>query len=220
MAAANKSTTQRWEMPYTRIYLWRHPEVLGSDDGKFWGQSDVGLTRKGKEQQKAVARYMAHRRVTAVYCSDLQRTRLVAEAVSRSFKPRRQVIALSQFRELHLGEWEGMSYQEIDQKYPGELARRAEDLTNFRIAGGESLQDLADRVIPAFQDLVADNQGGRICVVAHAGVNRVILAKLMGAPLDRIFRLDQAYAALNVIDVFQDGLPLIRNVNFQPARVE
>ncbi len=220
MAMARKQRAPREGMEFTRIYLWRHPEVVGGEDGKFWGQSDVALTKRGRQQQRAIVEYMAARRLTAIYSSDLQRTRLVAEAVARAFRPRKQVKALPEFRELSLGEWEGMTYQEIDKKYPGALAKRAEDLAGFRIAGGESLEDLAARVIPAFQDLVGDNLGGRVCLVAHAGVNRVILTKVLGAPLDRIFRLDQAYAALNVIDVFADGIPLIRNINYQPARVD
>lgn len=219
MAAAKKPTSPRQGMRFTRIYLWRHPEVLGSEDGKFWGQTDVALTKHGKDQQKAVANYMAQRELSSIYCSDLQRTHLVADAIARAFKPRKQVTALPQLRELCLGQWEGMTYQEIDQKYPGALTQRAEDLAGYRIEGGESLHDLAERVMPAFQEIVAENEGGRICIVAHAGVNRVILTKVMGAPLDRIFRLDQAYAALNVIDVFEDGLPLIRSINYQPARI-
>jgi alpha-ribazole phosphatase/probable phosphoglycerate mutase len=220
MATAKKPISPRQEMRFTRIYLWRHPEVLGSEDGKFWGQTDVSLTRRGKDQQKAVAKYMSQRKLTSIYCSDLQRTQLVADAIGRAFKPRKQVTPLPQLRELSLGEWEGMTYHEIDKKFPGALAQRAEDLAGFRIQGGESLHDLAERVIPAFQEIVAKNEGGLVCIVAHAGVNRVILTKVMGAPLDRIFRLDQAYAALNVIDVFEDGLPLIRNINYQPARVD
>ncbi len=219
MATAKRPNSPRQEMRFTRVYLWRHPEVLGSEDGKFWGQTDVALTKRGKAQQKAVAKYMAQRELTAIYCSDLQRTKLVAEAVSRAFKPRKQVNALPQLRELSLGEWEGLTYQEIDKRYPGALAQRTEDLAGYRIDGGESLEDLAERVIPVFQKIVAENEGGRVCIVAHAGVNRVILTKVMGAPLDRLFRLDQAYAALNVIDVFEDGLPLIRNINYQPTRV-
>jgi alpha-ribazole phosphatase/probable phosphoglycerate mutase len=56
-------------------------------------------------------------------------------------------------------------------------------------------------------------------VVAHAGVNRVILTRLLGAPLERLFRLDQSYAALNLIDVFADGVPVIRGLNLE-ARTE
>ncbi|MBU1155057.1 MAG: histidine phosphatase family protein, partial [Proteobacteria bacterium] len=57
------------------------------------------------------------------------------------------------------------------------------------------------------------NQGREVCVIGHAGVNRVLLAKLLGMPMDRVFRLDQEYACLNLIDVFEDGIPLVRTLN-------
>jgi len=72
---------------------------------------------------------------------------------------------------------------------------------------------MAARVLPAFSELVASHPGERVCLITHAGVIRVILTEIMGAPLDHIFRLDQEYAALNIVDVFEDGLPLIRMIN-------
>jgi broad specificity phosphatase PhoE len=201
----------------TRIFLWRHPEVQGFKEGKFFGHQDVGLSKDGREQLRAMAKRMTVERLTAVYCSDLQRTRLAAEAIGRLQRPRRKPEALEALRELNLGVWEGLTYNDISKHYPADLAARYQDLAGFRIAEGESLCDLAERVVPAFMHMVGENKGGRVCVVAHAGVNRVILAKLMGAPLDRVFRLGQDYACLNVIDVFEDGLPLIQHLNLPAA---
>ncbi len=201
---------------YTRIFLWRHPEVQGAKDGKFYGHTDIPLTRQGKASIKKALKRMSGEKLTAVYCSDLLRTRLMADAIGRRNSPRRKPEALPALRELNLGIWEGLSYQEIGKQYPAELAARYQDLAGFRIHGGESLADLAARVVPVFQEIVAAHQGGSICVVGHAGVNRVILAKLMGAPLERIFRLEQEYTCLNIIDVFEDGTPVIKRIN-QPA---
>jgi alpha-ribazole phosphatase/probable phosphoglycerate mutase len=206
-------------MEFTRIYLWRHPEVAGGPDGLFWGQTDVALTRRGQAQQRAMAAHMAGVKLSAIYCSDLQRTMLPADAIGRSQKPRLKATPVGALRELNLGAWEGLSYQQIDQRYPGALTQRSADLAGYRIDGGESLEDLAGRAIPAFQHIVGENQGKNICVVAHAGVNRVILTRLLGAPLERLFRLDQSYAALNLIDVFSDGVPVIRGLNLE-ARTE
>lgn len=204
----------------TRIFLWRHPEVQGFREGRVFGHHDVGLTKDGREQLRGMARRMTTERLTAIYCSDLQRTRLAAEAIGRLQRPRRKPEALAALRELSLGVWEGLTYKDISERYPADLAARYQDLAGFRIAQGESLNDLAERVVPAFMDMVGANKGGRVCVVAHAGVNRVILAKLMGAPLDRVFRLGQDYACLNVIDVFEDGLPLIQHLNLPASPPE
>ena len=218
MIKRKKMLNPREKMSYTRIYLWRHPEATGQMEGQFWGSTDVSLSKRGKLQMQAVVRRMSVVKLKAIYSSDLQRTRSVADAVGRVQKPRRKSDALTALRELNLGEWEGLTYQDVESKYPGALTARGSDLVNYKIPGGESLQDLADRVMPAFQQIVGDNKGGEICIVAHAGVNRVILTKIMGAPLDRVFRLEQEYASLNLIDVYEDGIPLIKGVNL-PAEV-
>ncbi len=197
----------------TRVYLWRHPEVVGGRDGRVYGHQDVHLSREGRDQIKAVVRYLEGEKLTAIYTSDLQRAQILAEAIGRAHVPRLKTTPTPALRELKLGVWEGMSYQEISRRYPKELEARQRDLPNFRIEGGESLQEMAARVVPAFEELVAKHKGGTICVVAHAGVNRVILTHLLGASLGGIFRLAQDYASLNIIDVYADGLPVIQAVN-------
>jgi alpha-ribazole phosphatase len=197
----------------TRVFLWRHPEVQGRQDGKFWGQTDVALTRRGKLQMKAAAKRMAAEKLAAIYCSDLRRTVEVAEAVGRVQKPRIKPERLKALRELDLGRWEGLSYQEIDRKHPGALQARAQDMAAYRIPDGESLEELAQRAIPAFRQLVDAHPGKDICLICHAGVNRVILSKLLGAPLANLFRLEQDYACLNIIEVYEDGIPVIKLLN-------
>lgn len=208
-----KNRAGRLGLDYTRVFLWRHPEVLGGADAKFWGHTDVALSKEGKAQLELIAARMSNVDLRAVYASDLVRSQSVAEAVAKSQNPRRKVDVSPAFRELNLGQWEGMSYQDLERKYPDDLQARMENLPEFVIPGGESVVQMAERVIPAFQEMINANMGHRICLVAHAGVNRVILAKILGAPLDRIFRFDQQYACLNVIDVFEDGIPLVRSIN-------
>ncbi|MFH2125351.1 MAG: histidine phosphatase family protein [Pseudomonadota bacterium] len=200
---------------FTRLYLWRHPEVRGGADGVVFGHTDVALSRTGTKQLKGIVDYMKGKKVGAVYCSDLQRSLLVAEAVGRVQDPRRKPMAREDLRELSLGDWEGLSYKTLEKDYPEEMEARWKDLAGYRIPGGESLEDLAERIIPVFQDIIGENQGREVCVIGHAGVNRVFLAKLLGMPMDRIFRLDQEYACLNLIDVFEDGIPLVRTLNYR-----
>lgn len=198
---------------FTRLYLWRHPEVRGGSDGVVFGHTDVALSRNGTKQIKGIVSRMKEKKLAAVYCSDLQRSLLVAEAVGRVQDPRRKPVIRHDLRELNLGKWEGLSYKTLEKEYPEEMEERWKDLAGFRIPGGESLEDLAERILPVFQDIIRENQGREVCVIGHAGVNRVFLAKLLGMPMDRVFRLDQEYACLNLIDVFEDGIPLVRSFN-------
>lgn len=214
MSPSKKIRSPRDRLRHTMIYLWRHPQTVGHAAGKFWGHSDVALSSLGNKQKKAVAKYMSRIKLDAVFSSDLQRAQTVAQAVGRNQHPRRVVTKIPELRELDLGDWEGMTYEEINKKDPGGLEARMADLSGFRIPGGESLEELRERALPAFKSLVDENFGGRLCIVAHAGVNRVILCSLLGAPLDRVFRMEQDYACLNTIQVFEDGMPVIKSVNY------
>ena len=120
--------------------------------------------------------------------------------------------ALPEFREVHFGAWEGLSFAEIAERYPRELEARFRDLPNFRIPGGESLLDVRTRALPTLQSLIRRHEGQSFLVVAHAGINRVILSEALGLPLDNLFRLDQNYGCLNIVDYFPD-LAVVRLVN-------
>ncbi len=197
----------------TRLFLWRHPQVRGFEAGKFFGHTDVSLTRTGQKQARLMGEVMADHRLAAIYCSDLKRSRMTAEVIARRQGRRIKPKALRELRELNLGVWEGLSYNEIDKRYPHELQARYADLANYRVQGGESLTDLAMRVMPVIEDIRKHHPGAEVCLVGHGGLNRVVLAMIIGLPLDRVFRLEQTYGCLNIIEFHADGLPVLTLMN-------
>ena len=70
--------------------------------------------------------------------------------------------------------------------------------------------ELGARVLPALDGLAARHRGQAICLVAHGGVNRVILSDAMGLPIENFFRIEQDYGCLNLIDCFEDGKVVMR----------
>ncbi len=208
-----KQNLRQSELEYTRIYLWRHPESRGQKEGTFWGHGDPELSKEGKKQAHAMTIYMNQITLQAIYSSDLIRSRKVAEQMARGQRHRLHVEATRSLRELNLGVWDGHTYEHISRHYPQELEQRQNDLAGFKVKGGESLNELAERVIPAFEKIIESHLNRTICVVGHGGVNRVLLSRVLGAPLDYIFRIAQDHACLNVIDVYPDGTPVIKAVN-------
>jgi probable phosphoglycerate mutase len=99
-----------------------------------------------------------------------------------------------------MGEWQGLSRREVAKRLPDEYAARGRDIVNFRPPGGESFADLAARVLPCWRDIVADGETQVVAIAGHAGVNRVILCHLLGAPLANLFRIAQGPACVNVIE--------------------
>jgi alpha-ribazole phosphatase len=205
MAAAAKGS-----LTPTRLYLVRHGQVADGHTDRYHGNNDIGLSPQGVRQLEDLAAQLACVPLAGIYASDLTRALTGAEIISRG----RQVApqAIPEFREIHFGVWEGLSFTEIAARYPAELKARFRDLPHFRIPGGESLMDVGARALPRLNDLIQTHLGQAFLIVAHAGVNRVILSEAMGLPLEHLFRLDQSYGGLNIIDYFPD-MAVVRLVN-------
>ena len=197
-----KSLAQHGRDRATRLFLVRHGQVADGHTDKYHGKNDIELSPTGLRQFEVLAQRLAPLAFQAIYSSPLTRCRRGAELIARGRNL--PVAILPALRELDFGHWEGLSFSEIAARYPDELDQRLRDLTGFRIPQGESLTDVQARVLPTLEEVVARHPGEQICIVAHAGINRVILCQAMGMPLQNIFHLDQSYAGLNVIDYFSD----------------
>lgn len=193
----------------TRIHLIRHGEVERSQC--YNGQYDVALTPRGVEQYHALKPRLEPGRIGACYTSDLTRTVHGGEILGAHLGVR--PVPLRQLRELNCGAWEGLSLAQVQSERPDEWAARLADLVNFRAPGGENLCDLAARVLPAFGEIVERHRGEEVLVVAHGGVNRVILLDAIGAPLASMFSIEQKYCAMNIIDYYLDGNRVVQLIN-------
>ncbi len=194
----------------TRLYLVRHGRVAEGHTDPYHGHNDIGLSPEGVEQFEKLAVQLAATPLAGVYSSDLTRTITGAEIISRGRDLTPQ--ALPEFREVNFGAWEGLTFAEIMEQYPAELEGRFKDLSNFRIPEGESLKDVRARALPKLKELLSRHAGAAFLIVGHAGINRVILSEAMGLPLDHLFRLDQSYGGLSIIDYYPD-LAVVRLLN-------
>jgi alpha-ribazole phosphatase len=181
-----------------KIYLLRHGAIKGVDRKTYIGQIDLPLSPEGIDQAKAWHDFFQNNLPDNIFCSDLKRCLLAAKIIAGPFLDR--VCVKKEFREISLGQWEGVLMENIRKNYPLEWALRGNNLKGFRPPGGESFSDLAERVVPAFNQ-ICENTPSDMIIVAHAGVNRVILAKLMGMDLNRIFEIPQDYSTAHLIEI-------------------
>lgn len=201
-------------MKITRLYLIRHGQVVNHHEYRYNGHHDVDITDEGVEQMYRLGGFMLDKGITALYSSDLLRARKGAEIIGGELGIR--PTALGELRELSLGRWEGLTRQEAADRYPEEAEFRFRDLATGKVKGGESLVDLRARVLPALEEVIERHAGETVCVVAHGGVNRVVLSDAMGLGLENFFRVEQDYGCLNVIDCFDDGLKVVKLLNGGP----
>jgi len=197
--------------PATRIYLIRHGQVAGHDQPRYNGQADVGLTDVGLEQYHVLKERLAGNPVSACYTSDLSRCAIGAKIICDRFGI--EPVRRSELRELNIGVWEGLTWQEIAQRWPMEWQARLSDLVNYRVPEGENLLDVEARVMPVVAEIVERHKGQEILVVGHGGVNRIVLLNAIGAPLAGMFNIEQNYGCLDIIDYYADGLTTVKLLN-------
>jgi probable phosphoglycerate mutase len=179
--------------------LIRHGAVGDGAEERFLGAADLPMSPAGEAQVRELAARLRLRAIPdAIYCSDLSRSLRTAELLAdESAIPIRVRPAL---REIEMGDWQGLSRREIAERRPEDYAARGRDIANFRPPGGESFADLVERVLPCWRELVEDRQTQVVAIAGHAGVNRVILCHLLGAPLANLFRIAQRLACVNVVE--------------------
>jgi len=209
-AAGTALRTDTCDVPRTRLYLVRHGALVTSPEWRYVGHRDVALSDEGRAQISALADRLSGLPIDAVYCSDLGRTIESARLLmgGRGLVP----VACQEFREINIGHWEGMTLAEIVERFQEEFCERNRCIGSFRIRGGESFTDVRERVLPRLQRLLREHAGGTVLLVAHGGLNRVILCDALGLDLDSVGRFEQAYACLNIIDYFDDH-PVVQLMN-------
>ena len=199
--------------PHTRIHLIRHGQVEGHDQPRYNGQTDVALTDLGVEQYHRLKERLADYPVSACYTSDLTRCVTGAGIICGQFGI--EPVRRSELRELNIGVWEGLAWQEIQSNWPEEWQARLADLVNYRVPQGENLLDVEARVMPVIHEIIERHKGQELLVVGHGGVNRIVLLNAIGAPLAGMFNIEQNYGCYNIIDYYADGRATVKLLNSQ-----
>ncbi|MBN2569240.1 MAG: histidine phosphatase family protein [Deltaproteobacteria bacterium] len=184
--------------------------MINSLIGAYNGHNDVELSDLGVRQMEGVGERLRHEPVNVVYCSDLIRSRKGAEIIGRDHNL--VPIVDINFREMNFGLWEGLTFTEISEQFPDELKLWNKASINYAPPEGENVSDLRERVVPALRQIVTRHHGQAITLVAHGGVNRVILADAMNLSLKDIYSMEQDYGCINIIDYFQD-LAVVKLMN-------
>jgi broad specificity phosphatase PhoE len=179
-AAGNRASGQ----VSRRIVIWRHGRTEWNATGRFQGQIDIDLDEIGRAQAWESARRLAALDPDLLVSSDLKRTRDTIAALAEitgtlvHLDPR--------LRETFAGEWQGLTGSEIATRYPEEYkAWRAGDPL-LKVGGGETRQDVAERMAAAVRDVAARlADDGLAVVTSHGGAARLGIAALIGMPLER-----------------------------------
>jgi len=177
----------------TEIELLRHGEPLGGQ--RYRGRLDDALSEKGWQQMwDAVGSRGDWQQIVT---SPLQRCRAFAQALGEQ---RRLPVAVdARFAEVGFGDWEGRTRQELESQVPGQVARFLRDPVANRPPGAESLDAFISRVHAGLGDVLAAYAGQRVLLVAHAGVIRAVMTRVLDMPPAVMYRIHVANAGLTRI---------------------
>jgi probable phosphoglycerate mutase len=160
----------------TELILVRHGETDWNRERRWQGHAYTSLNETGREQARALAAELSAAGVEAVYSSDLARARETAEIVAERIGA--DVTPLAELREIDVGEWQGLTWPEIEERHPGGI-----ELMHERGHGwerGETHDQLAERVLRGLRRIARDHPDGRVAVVAHGGTLRAVVAHAEG----------------------------------------
>lgn len=209
--------------PLTAI-LVRHGVTSHTTTGAYSGGGVPGPSLTGHGRiQAAQAADLVHRigrqiwpdvpRATAVVASPMVRTQETAAAISRRLG--RTVVTDPRLAEGDFGEWEGLTSEQIEARWPGQL-REWHETGTFPVPGGESIAQTGERLGAAMDDLVAAGTGRTVVVVSHAVALRSVIGRAFGAPASQWHRIRIAPASVSMIRYWPDGTSEITAIGIPP----
>jgi len=193
------------------MLLLRHGETAHSVERRFSGREDLPLTARGLEQAEAAARRLSTwDGIVAVVSSPLQRARATADVVAAVVGA--PVEVEQRLVETDFGAWEGLTFAEVQRRWPGELAAWLADPT-VAPPDGESFAETARRVRQARDRTLARFPGQTVLVVSHVTPIKTLLRIALDAPSTALFRLHLDIGGLSIVDWYADGPASVRLVN-------
>lgn len=190
-----------------RVLFWRHGRTSWNLAGRFQGQTDIALDEVGHEQARRAAELLASLKPAAILSSDLQRTRQTAKYLAAATSLTASVDA--RLRETYAGDWEGLTFAEIDSQFPAESSAWKAGAVELRPGGGETRLEVGSRVADAVSESVSALEVGELLVVVtHGGAIRSGLSAMLQLPKEYWSLLSgAANCHWSVIEEQDDALP-------------
>lgn len=188
----------------TKIILVRHGQTTWNVEMKYQGQTDIHLTERGIMQAQMVADRLANEPVSAIYSSDLSRAFFTAGAIAS--KHNLQVIAVPELREINFGEWEGLTYTNINSGWPITMNKLFTSPQDVQIPGGESFPELKERASKALDKIVDNHADETIVVVSHGGTIRTLICAALSINLNYVWNIKQDNTAVSILEYYDNRI--------------
>jgi len=197
------------------VWLIRHGEVESSYQQVFGGRIDMGLSALGHRQASVLSKYLKERRFDALYASPMQRVQQTLAPLRRNGSLRLNLVP--EFREVDFGDWTGLSWKEVHQRFGVSAFSWLEQLESGGIPNCERLSEFRARVEPALLSILDRHSAHNIAIFCHGGVIRMMLSVLLALPIQNMGGFEIDYASITRVS-WSPKRAQLELLNFTPWR--
>lgn len=194
-------------MEVTQVLAIRHGQTDWNVQGRIQGHLDIALNEAGRAQARSLAVALDGTELAAIYASDLQRAQATAAEVARATGA--SLVLEPALRERAFGTFEGLTFPEIEQRWPDDARRWRERDPTFAPGGGESLVAFHARCVQAAQRLARAHPGQAIALVAHGGVMDALYRAALRLPPEAPRTWALRNASINRLLHGEEGFALV-----------
>lgn len=197
----------------TVLLVIRHGQTTWGVENRYAGREDVPLTPRGRAEAAAVGRRLAGHRLSRILTSPLARCRTTAGIIAGATGlPTEQIQVEDGLIDGTLGEWTGFGGSEIGERWPAEYATWQSD-PGSAPPGGESYDEIRDRVRSVVRRVLEDHPGEVIALVTHAVVAKMLVVTAFGAPSTLAYRTRIDNCSVSTIAIDPSGAPVVCSMN-------
>jgi broad specificity phosphatase PhoE len=200
----------------TRLLLIRHAEVEVRYQHIFGGRIDMGISPRGNTQALALADFLRHKPLDALYTSPMKRVQLTLAPLLNNGAP--QPIVIPDLREVDFGDWTGLNFEQVLKKYGVTASSWLDGLESGTIPNAESGATYRARIEPCLRQILARHTGQTVAVYCHGGTTRMMLAILLELPFPKTGSFQIDYASVTEVSVGPERTR-IELLNFTPWRI-
>ncbi len=199
----------------TRLIIVRHGETEYNTQKKYQGQSESPLTERGREQAGCAAERLRNEKIDIIYSSPLSRALDTAKIIRG---PKNiEITTDRRLAEIKCGEWEGVVFDELKERYPQEMDTWLNRPTLHRMPGGETLADVKARADELLAEILQKHEGETILIVTHVILVLLLMIRFAGENIEDIWSTPkQLNASINIVEV-EGGKATIITRAEQPA---
>lgn len=193
------------------LHLIRHGQTNWNEERRSQGQSDSVLTELGITQAQTLGEKIAAIEFDSIYCSSSVRTRQTAEhAFASRPELHQKIVYLDSFREIFLGPWEGVLYDEIEKQDPESYQHFWQQPHLFAVAGAETFLDLQSRAVDQIQKIGQSQLGKKVAIVSHGALIKSVLCHAQNRPLEELWAPPSMHnCAHSIVQYSDDFKPTI-----------